>query len=263
MTFWLDMVIIIVSNLFINIIILKERLIIMVYGYVRVSTKQQKTQRQIDNIKAFDSTARILEEKQSGKDIENRAEFKKLLDKVKKGDTIVFDEVSRMSRNADEGYNLYMELMNKGINLVFLKERHIDTAEYKRRTEKHVEKVALSNEKIDNLINGILELVAEFERENLKDNIRIAFERAEDERMLLIKRVTEGKSKSEIHQGRPLGSANVGTDKADHIKKIIREQSKDFDGKFSDAKIMREYLNGVARNTYYKYKKQLAEELNQ
>ena len=262
MTFWLDMVIIIVSNLFINIIILKERLIIMVYGYVRVSTKQQKTQRQIDNIKAFDSTARILEEKQSGKDIENRAEFKKLLDKVKKGDTIVFDEVSRMSRNADEGYNLYMELMNKGINLVFLKERHIDTAEYKRRTEKHVEKVALSNEKIDNLINGFLELVAEFERENSKDNIRIAFERAEDERMLLIKRVTEGKSKSEIHQGRPLGSANVGTDKEDHIKKIIREQSKDFDGKFSDAKIMREYLNGVARNTYYKYKKQLAEELN-
>lgn len=40
----------------------------------------------------------------------------------------------------------------------------------------------------------------------------------------------------------------------DHIKKVIREQSKDFDGKFSDAKIMREYLKGIARNTYYKYK---------
>lgn len=39
----------------------------------------------------------------------------------------------------------------------------------------------------------------------------------------------------------------------DHIKKVIREQSKDFDGKFSDAKIMREYLKGIARNTYYKY----------
>lgn len=235
----------------------------MIYGYVRVSTKQQKTQRQIDNIKTFDNTAIIFEEKQSGKDIENRTEFKKLLDKVKVGDSIVFDEVSRMSRNADEGYNLYMELMNKGIHLVFLKERHIDTAEYKRRTEKHIEKVALSNERIDNLINGILELVAEFERENLKDNIRIAFERAEEERMLLIKRVTEGKQKSEIHQGRPMGSTNVGTAKADHIKKIIKEQSRDFEGKFSDAKIMREYLNGVARNTYYKYKKQLIAQLEQ
>ena len=91
------------------------------YGYVRVSTKQQKTQRQVDNIKSFDSDAIIYEEKQSGKDIENHAIFRKLLDKVKSGDTIIFDEVSRMSRNAEEGYNLYMELMEKDITLVFLK----------------------------------------------------------------------------------------------------------------------------------------------
>ena len=100
-----------------------------VYGYIRVSTKTQKTIRQYDNIKSFNSDAIIIEEKQSGKDIENRAEFRKLLDKVKSGDTIIFDAVSRMSRNADEGYNLYMELMNKGISLVFLKERHIDRDE--------------------------------------------------------------------------------------------------------------------------------------
>ena len=241
----------------------------MIAGYVRVSTKQQKTQRQIDNIKAFDSNAIIYQEKQSGKDIDNRTEFKKLLnkakEKVKEGDTvtIIFDEVSRMSRNAEEGYNLYMDLMDKGVNLVFLKERHIDTDEYKRRTEKHLAKVTSSDTKIDKLINGILDLVADFEKENLKDNIRLAFEQAENERSLLIKRVTEGKSKSDIHQGRPLGSANVNTDKADHIKKIIKEQSKDFEGNFSDSKIMREYLNSVARNTYYKYKKELAEELNQ
>ena len=231
----------------------------MIYGYVRVSTQQQKTQRQIDNIKSFDSNANIFAEKQSAKDIENRAEFKKLLKKVKTGDTIIFDEVSRMSRNAEEGYNLYMELLNKGIDLVFLKERHIDTKEYKRRTEKHLAKITSSNEKLDKLVNGILDLVAEFEQENLKDNIRLAFEQAQKERDLLIKRVTEGKEKSDLHQGRPQGSLNQNTEKADHIKKIIKEQSKDFEGKFSDVKIMREYLN-VARNTYYKYKKELTEE---
>ena len=231
------------------------------YGYVRVSTKQQKTQRQIDNIQSFAPDALIYEEKQSGKDIEGRAVFRKLLDKVKAGDTIIFDEVSRMSRNADEGYNLYMELMEKGITLVFLKERHIDTDEYKRRTQRHIERVASDSEKMDNLINGILNLIAEFERENLKDNIRLAFEQAEHERQFLIKRVTEGKARSDKHQGRPEGSQNIKSDKTDHIKKVIREQSKDFDGKFSDAKIMREYLTGVARNTYYKYKKELAEEM--
>ena len=227
------------------------------YGYVRVSTKQQKTQRQIDNIKSFDAGAIIYEEKQSGKDIENRAVFRKLLDKVKPGDAIIFDEVSRMSRNADEGYNLYMELLEKDISLVFLKERHINTEEYKRRMQNHMARVSSSNEKMDNLINGILELVADFERENLKDNIRLAFQQAEHERLFLIKRVKEGKFRSDKHQGRPEGSLNLKSDKAEHIKKVILEQSKDFDGKFSDAKIMREYLQGVARNTYYKYKKKI------
>lgn len=227
------------------------------YGYVRVSTKQQKTQRQIDNIKSYNAEAIIFEEKQSGKDIEGRAVFRKLLDKVRSGDTIIFDEVSRMSRNAEEGYNLYMELMNNEINLIFIKERHIDTDEYKRRTQKHLQRITSSNEKMDKLINGILELVEEFERDNLKDNIKLAFEQAEHERQFLIKRVTEGKAKSDKHQGRPEGSQNINSEKADYIKKIILEQSKDFEGKFSDAKIMREYLNGIARNTYYKYKREL------
>ena len=230
-----------------------------VYGYVRVSTINQKTQRQIDNIKSYNSEAIIREEKQSGKDIENRAVFKKLLSDVKSGDTIIFDEVSRMSRNATEGYELYMNLLEQGINLIFLKEHHIDTDEYKRRTENHIQKIESQNDNMSKLINGILELVAEFEKENLKDNIRLAFEQAEHERLFLIKRVTEGKDKSEKHQGRPLGSVNQKTDKADHIKKVIREQSKDFEGNFSDAKIMREYLY-IARNTYYKYKKELLEE---
>ena len=130
-----------------------------IYGYVRVSTIQQKVERQINNIIGFNGDAIIISEKQSGKDIDNRAEFKTLLNKVSPGDTIIFDEVSRMSRNADEGFSLYMELMSRGISLVFLKERHIDTDEYKRRAQKHIEKVSSSNKKMDNLINEILELV--------------------------------------------------------------------------------------------------------
>ena len=231
------------------------------YGYVRVSTMQQKTQRQIDNIKSFDTDAIIYEEKQSGKDIENRAVFRKLLDKVKSGDVIVFDEVSRMSRDASEGYDLYMRLMEQDISLVFLKERHIDTDEYKRRTQRHIEKILSGNKSIDKFMNTMVDALKELERDNLKDNIRLAFQQAEHERQFLIKRVTEGKARSEKPQGRPEGSHNIKTDKADHIKKVIREQSKDFDGKFSDAKIMREYLKGIARNTYYKYKKDLVNQV--
>lgn len=252
--------IILISNLFINKIILLKEKLIMVYGYVRVSTKQQKLERQINNIRDFDQTAKILTEKESGKNIECREVFKNLLFIVKKGDTIIFDEVSRMSRNAVEGYELYMQLFEQGINLIFLKERHIDTDEYKRRTESHIQKVKSNSQKMDKFINGLFELIKELEQENLKDNIKLAFEQAEHERLFLIKRVTEGKNRSDKHQGRPIGSLNKSTEKEEHIKKIIKEQSKDFEGKFSDAKIMREYLN-VARNTYYKYKKELMLEL--
>lgn len=230
------------------------------YGYCRVSTPQQKLQRQIENVKQFDKDVIVITEKQSAKDIENRTEFKKILSRAKTGDTIIFDEVSRMSRNAEEGFDLYMELYNKGINLIFLKERHIDTEEFNRRTQRHIERIQTQDKKIDNLINGILELVEEFEKENLKDNIRLAFERAEQERTLMIQRIKNGKSVSDTKQGRPKGSGNKTTTKADKIKKVILELNKDFNGNLSDEKIMTEYLT-VSRNTYYKYKKELKTEM--
>lgn len=51
---------------------------------------------------------------------------------LKRGDTVIFDSVSRMSRNAEEGFQLYMELLEKGINLEFINEPHINTDYYKK-----------------------------------------------------------------------------------------------------------------------------------
>ena len=58
---------------------------------------------------------------------------------VKAGDVIVFDAVSRMSRNAEEGFALYEELYSRGVELVFLKEHHIDTATYRQELQKQLE----------------------------------------------------------------------------------------------------------------------------
>lgn len=51
---------------------------------------------------------------------------------LKRGDTVIFDSVSRMSRNAEEGFQLYMELLEKGINLEFINEPYINTDYYKK-----------------------------------------------------------------------------------------------------------------------------------
>lgn len=87
------------------------------YGYCRISQKKQSIERQIRNIKEAYPSAIMIEEAFTGTKID-RPEWNKLYAKAKSGDTIVFDSVSRMSRNADEGFNTYEELYNRGVNLV-------------------------------------------------------------------------------------------------------------------------------------------------
>lgn len=77
-----------------------------VYGYVRVSTLEQNKERQIRNIQDKYPDAIILSEEYTGKTMD-RPVWSKLFPKLKKGAVVVFDEVSRMSRDAEEGFRVY------------------------------------------------------------------------------------------------------------------------------------------------------------
>ena len=123
----------------------------MIYGYCRISTNKQNIERQVRNIERDYPNAKIIKEVYTGTKID-RIEFNKLLKVVKQGDTIVFDSVSRMSRNAEEGFKLYEELFNKGIELVFIKEQHINTSTYKKALSNNIE---LTNTNIDYILSGI------------------------------------------------------------------------------------------------------------
>ena len=90
------------------------------YGYARISTGKQNIERQIRNIKAACPNAIIVKETYTGTKFQGRKELEKLLGKIQKGDSIIFDSVSRMSRNAEDGFLLYEELFGKGIELVFV-----------------------------------------------------------------------------------------------------------------------------------------------
>ena len=89
------------------------------YGYCRVSTHSQRIARQESNILEKYPQAVIYREAFTGTKLQGRKELDKILRRVAPGDTIVFDEVSRMSRNAEEGFALYQELFYKNINLFF------------------------------------------------------------------------------------------------------------------------------------------------
>ena len=97
-----------------------------IYGYCRISTPQQNIERQERNIKAAYPDAVLVSESYTGTKIE-RPKWSRLLTRVTKGDTIVFDSVSRMSRDAEKGCSIYEDLYNRGVLLAFLKEPHINT----------------------------------------------------------------------------------------------------------------------------------------
>lgn len=93
----------------------------MVYGYARISKPNQSIERQIRNIKSKYPDAVIVDEAFTGTTL-SRPMWNRLYSSVKKGDGIVFDSVSRMGRNSEEGIKEYEELFQRGVELIFLKE---------------------------------------------------------------------------------------------------------------------------------------------
>lgn len=223
----------------------------MIYGYARISTKQQSIERQIRNIKTEYPEAVIFQEAFTGTKLD-RPEWNKLYKKVKSGDTLVFDSVSRMSRNAEEGIHTYFELFDRGISLVFLKEAYINTETY---AENLKDKIELTGTDEDEIFKGL----NNYFRKLATKQIRIAFEQSQKEVDDLHQRTKEGIETARIN-GKQIGQLKgirLVTKKSIEAKKQIKQYSKDFNGTLSDADCMK--LIGLARNTYYKYKRELKE----
>lgn len=223
----------------------------MIYGYTRISRSQQSIERQVRNIQTEYSAAHIIEEAYTGTKMD-RPEWIKLYKTVKSGDTIIFDSVSRMSRNADEGVRTYFELYEKGINLIFLKEHYIDTAVYAENMKDKIELHGTDEDEIFKGLNNYFRKLAERQ-------IRIAFEQAEKEVQDLHQRTKEGIETARLN-GKQIGQKPGNTltiKKKAPAMDDIRKYSKDFDGTLSDIDVMK--LIGISRNTYYKYKKELHE----
>lgn len=223
-----------------------------IYGYCRISQKKQNIDRQIRNIKAVAPFAIIIVEAYTGTTID-RKEWNKLFKKVKCGDTIIFDSVSRMSRNAEEGFNAYEELFKRGVELVFLKEPHINTTIFRTAIEKAL---PLTGTTVDFILEGINNYLFAL----AKEQIKLAFAQSEKEVLDLQQRTKEGMETARLDGkqiGREIGK-KVITKKSVSAKQLIIKHSRDFNGTLDDIEIMK--LADISRNTYYKYKKELREE---
>jgi DNA invertase Pin-like site-specific DNA recombinase len=231
------------------------------YGYCRISRKTQNIERQVRNILAAFPKAVIIKEAFTGTKFIGRKELDKLLRILKPGDTVVFDSASRMSRE-EEAVELYEDLFNKGINLVFLKEPHINTDVYKKALESQIKVIVnTGNAATDNLMNSIIESLNKYTIELAKEQIRLVFAQAQKEVDDLHQRTAEGLVTAKLNGkqiGQPKG-AKLTTKKSIAAKEIIKKHSSDFDGSLEDADVIK--LAGISRNSYYKYKREIREEL--
>ena len=129
----------------------------MIIGYARVSSIDQKLERQLENLKAF-GAEKIFTEKQSGKSIENRPIFQEALSFLRMGDRFVVESIDRLGRNYDEIIATVNHLKEKDVQLM-------------------ITSLPMMNEAIDNplldkfmkdLIVQILAMVSEQERNESK-----------------------------------------------------------------------------------------------
>ena len=121
-------------------------------GYVRVSSLDQKTVRQLEGIRLD----RVFTDKASGKDTK-RPQLEAMLEFVREGDAVVVHSMDRLARNLDDLRKLVMGLTKRNIRVEFVKESLTFTGE---------------DSPMANLLLNVMGSFAQFERELIKERQR-------------------------------------------------------------------------------------------
>lgn len=231
-----------------------------IYGYCRISRNTQRVERQIRNIREEYPDAIIIQEAFTGTRID-RPKWSALYRNLKSGDKVIFDSVSRMSRDAKEGFAVYTDLFNRGVDLIFLKEHYIDTTTYKAASEGQIKvQISTGDDATDDLVSGITEVINRYLTKLTEQQIYAAFGQAEKEVNDLHQRTKEGIETARL-TGKQIGGVRgkkLVTRKSISAKEVIKKHSKSFGGSLEDEDVMK--LAGISHNTYYKYKKELHSE---
>ncbi len=209
------------------------------YSYMRISTKEsndkQSFNRQEKSLKTYAKDNNIeylidFKDDITGSTFD-RPSWNKLEKILQPGDTIVFKEISRFTRQAEEGYKKYKELMDKGINLVFLDNLTVSTDCIKNLTS------------IANSQNLVTKTALE---STIKLLLIVELDRVQQEREIIVKRIKQGIAASNKKSGRKQG-------KLDKMNDELKADIKEFLGDRSIRQIDLMNKHNISRNTLKKY----------
>ena len=127
-------------------------------GYIRVSTLDQNTDRQLEGVKLD----KVFTDKASGKDTA-RPQLQAALEYLREGDLLLVHSMDRLARSVDDLRRLVLDLTKKGVHVQFVKENLTFTGE---------------DSPMSNLLLSLLGAVAEFERSMIRERQREGIELA-------------------------------------------------------------------------------------
>lgn len=219
-----------------------------IYSYMRISTEEerglQKFTRQENALKKYAKENGIeylleFKEDKSGKNFEERKQWKKLESILQTGDTVVFKDICRFTRNAEQGYKKYMELLEKGIELIFLDNQTVSTPYIKQLLNVAKEQNLVAKTSLESTVKLLL---------------IVELDRAQQEREMTVQRIKDGIKASNKKSGRPVGKIDkMSKELESDIKKLINDRSI----KYVD--LMRKH--NISRNTLKKYEAIVRESL--
>lgn len=215
------------------------------YSYMRISTdsERQSFARQEKSLKkyAIDHNIEYLiefTEEKSAKNFTDRKEFNKLDRLLQSGDTVVFKDLSRFTRETENGYKKYMEWLDKGINIVFIDNPTVSSD--------YISQMIATAERQDLITKTAMEGI-------IKLLLIVELDRAEQQRRYISKAIKDGIAASSKGSGRKKGALDKMTKELESDLKLYLK-----DRAITQISVMKKH--GISRNTLKKYAARLMED---
>lgn len=188
------------------------------YSYKRISTdtERQNFNRQIKSLEKYATDHNIeyvveFTEEMSAKNFADRPQFLKLDKILQSGDTVVFKDLSRFTREAENGYKKYMDWINHGINMVFLDNPTVSTDYIRQMMQTASKQDIVTKTAMENIIKLL---------------IIVELDRGEKQRLYISKSIKDGIAASNKKSGRKTGQLDKMTPELKHdIKQFQTDRS--------------------------------------
>lgn len=219
------------------------------YSYMRISTKEERGKqgysRQEKALEKFAKQNHIeftldFKEDESGKSFSNRKQWQKLDKIVQSGDTIVFKDICRFTRECKNGKAKYLDLLDRGVNLIFLDNPTICTD--------YIKALGTAKDNQDNVVSLTMDFIVQL-------ILTVELDRAEQERLTISQRTKDG-MKARKEQALALGLEWQCGRKQGSLDKLTDELKADIEAYLQDRNIKQIDLikkHNISRNTLKKY----------